>query len=73
MIKEDIDNGDFDEDFNTEFIFTDTKDAKHQLKQLIDILQRKYLESSTVQADSFVKNKNFEKILLVNHVLFHLL
>ena len=64
MIKEDIDNGDFDEDFNTEFIFTDTKDAKHQLKQLIDIYREKYFESSTVQVDSFVKNKNFEKDII---------
>lgn len=60
MIKEDVENGDFEEDFNPEYIFTGTEDAKHQLRQLIDIYREKYFESTTVHIDQFIRNKNYE-------------
>lgn len=60
-IKDDIENGDFEEDFNPDFVFTDSKEAKHELKQLIEVYREKYFEASTVMVDEFVRNKNYEK------------
>jgi len=59
QIKEDIDNGDYEEDFNAQTLFDKGKES--ELKQVIDVYIEKYFPVATELVDAYEQNKNYEK------------
>lgn len=69
-IKDDIENGDFDEDgFSADTVFENTDEAKSHLPKLISIYREKYFDDEIILVDEYKSNKYYNQDILNKKLL----